>query len=71
MITISAGAGRTIQRPASLYTTTGSILNDQSLQVSLGFSSSSSEAHVNGSAGVSAVQDGDTVSIVPRANTKG
>jgi len=71
MITINAGAGRTVQRPANLFATTGSILNDSGLQVALGFSSQSSEAHVNGTAGVSAVQDGDTVSIVPRANTKG
>ena len=70
-ITINAGGGRSISRPAHLYPTPDSVLRDRSLQAQFGYSDSSSEIHVNGTLGAASIADGDTVSIVPRTNTKG
>jgi len=69
-ISISFGLNNTVEKPVEHYSTIDSILRDANLQQMLGFGANV-EARVNGVSGVTHLQDGDEVTLVSRANSKG
>jgi len=71
-IKITFGVNNTVEKPAADYPTVGAVLEDTNLRQFLGFGSNI-EAQVNGvSEGADyALEDGDAVDLVTRANKKG
>ena len=72
MITIKFGMDNELRKTVSEFATTGSIMRNAGLRSDLGFGDNV-ESHVNGVAVNSsyALRDGDIVTSIPRANSKG
>ena len=69
-IKIKFGPNNSVEKAVDQYPTVDDILRDDDLKALMGFGNNV-EAHVNGNAGVSILQDNDEVTLVTRASTKG